>query len=153
MHHIHTSIVSRYLATRGNYKILCTPPPHISSSEEILPCLTLAQLRTNKSPFLKSYVHKVSAKLHPSHHYAPSATPTHTISSTAPSCAPHCHPWVDRPRRSECTAGQIDGVAGWWSTIRNIGLPPLAKVMGVGRQQQQLRSGELTVETVVYQLG
>ena len=68
MHHIHTSIVSRHLATRGNNKILLTPPPHISSSEEILPRLTrrtLAQLRTNKSSFLKSYLHKVDAKSHP----------------------------------------------------------------------------------------
>ena len=57
MRHIHTSIVSRHLAIRGNNKILRTPPPHTSSSEERLPCLTgrtLAQLRTNKSPFLKS---------------------------------------------------------------------------------------------------
>ena len=37
MLHIHTSIVSRHLATRGNNKILRTPPPHTSSSEEILP--------------------------------------------------------------------------------------------------------------------
>ena len=37
MRHIHTSIVSRHLATRGNNKILRTPPQHISSSEEILP--------------------------------------------------------------------------------------------------------------------
>ena len=69
MRHIHTSIVSRRLATRGNNKILRTPPPHTSSSEEILPRLTrctLAQLRTNKSPFLKSYLHKVDAKTHPS---------------------------------------------------------------------------------------
>ena len=65
MRHIHTSIVSRHLATRGNNKILCTPPPHISSSEERLPRLT-RQLRTNKSPFLKSYLHKVDAKTHPS---------------------------------------------------------------------------------------
>ena len=52
MRHIHTSIVSRHLATRDNHKILRTPLPHISSSEEILPRLsrrTLAQLRTNKS--------------------------------------------------------------------------------------------------------
>ena len=57
MRHIHTSIVSMHLVTRGNNKILRTPPPHTSSSEEILPHLTrrtLAQLRTNKSPFLKS---------------------------------------------------------------------------------------------------
>ena len=69
MRHIHTSIVSRHLATRGNNKILRTPPPHINSSEEILPRITrrtLAQLRTNKSPFIKSYVHKVDAKSHPS---------------------------------------------------------------------------------------
>ena len=33
MSHIHTSIVSRHLVTRGNNKILRTPPPHISSSE------------------------------------------------------------------------------------------------------------------------
>ena len=69
MRHIHTSIVSRHLATRGNNKILRTPPPHTSSSEERLPCptrRTLAQPRTNKSPFLKSYLHKVDAKSHPS---------------------------------------------------------------------------------------
>ena len=69
MRHIHTSIVSRHLATRSNNKILRTPPPHTSSSEERLPHLTrrtLAQLRTNKSPFLKSYLHKVDAKTHPS---------------------------------------------------------------------------------------
>ena len=69
MRHIHASIVSRHLATRGNNKILRIPPPHISGSVERLPCLTrrtLAQLRTNKSPFLKSYLHKVDAKTHPS---------------------------------------------------------------------------------------
>ena len=99
MRHIHTSIVSRHLATRGNNKILRTPPPHTSSSEEIIPRLTrrtLAQLRTNESPFLKSYLHKVDAK-HIHHHYAPSVTSTHTIhiiSSTAPIYAPHCRPWI-----------------------------------------------------------
>ena len=63
--YIYTSIVSKHLATRGNNKIMCTPPPHISNYEEILSCLTrrtLARLRTNKSPFLKSYIHKVEAK-------------------------------------------------------------------------------------------
>ena len=71
---------SRHLATRGNNKILRTPPPHISSSEERLPRLTrrsLAQLRRNKSPFLKSYLHKVDAK-HIHHHYDPTVTSTHT---------------------------------------------------------------------------
>ena len=31
----------------------------------------------------------------------------------------------------------MDGEAGWWTTSGNTGLPPLARVMGVGRQQQQ----------------
>ena len=56
--YMYISIVSRHLVKRGNSKILRTPPPNISSSEEILPRLTrhtLAQLRTNKSPFLISY--------------------------------------------------------------------------------------------------
>ena len=29
----------------------------------------------------------------------------------------------------------MDGEAGWWTTSGNIGLPPLARGMGVGRQQ------------------
>ena len=76
MRHIHTSIVSRHLATRGNHTIMYTPPPHIRSSEEILPCLTrrtLVQLRTNKSPFLKSYLLK------------------HTPSPLCPLCNTHIH--------------------------------------------------------------
>ena len=40
MRHIQTSIVSIHLDTRGNYKILRTPPPHISRSEYILPRIT-----------------------------------------------------------------------------------------------------------------
>ena len=87
MGHTHTSIVSRHLATRGNNKILRARSPPISSSEEILSRITrrtLAQLRTNKCLFLKSYLHKVDAK-HIHHYYAPSVTSTHTthiISST-----------------------------------------------------------------------
>ena len=80
MRHIHTSIVSRHLATRGNNKILRTSPPHISSSEEILPRLTrrtLAQLRTNTSPFLRSCLHKVDAKSHPSPLFSLCNTHTH----------------------------------------------------------------------------
>ena len=98
MRHIHGSIVSRHLAIRGNNKIL-RAPPHISSTEEILlrlPRCTLAQLRTNKSPFLKSYLHK-STPNHIHHHYVTSVTlthTTHTISLTAPTYAPHCHPWI-----------------------------------------------------------
>ena len=69
MHHIQPSIVSMHLSTRDNNNILRTPQPHISSCEEILLRLTgrtLAQLRTNKSSFFKSYLHKVDVKSHPS---------------------------------------------------------------------------------------
>ena len=48
MRHIHTSIVSRHLATRGNNKILREPPPQISSSEEILPASLVAPLLNSK---------------------------------------------------------------------------------------------------------
>ena len=96
MRPIYTYIVYRHLATRGTNKILRTPPPHTSSSEERHPRLTrrtLAQLRTNKSLFLKSK----STPKHIHHHYSPSVTSTHTthiISSTAPTYAPHYHPWI-----------------------------------------------------------
>ena len=106
MRHIHTSIASMRLATRGNNKLLRTPPPHISSSEEILPRLTrhtLAQLRTNKSPFLNVYLHKVDVK-HIHHHYSSSVTFTHTrhiISSTAPTYTPHCHSLICGRTRPE----------------------------------------------------
>ena len=49
--HLHISIVSRHLATRGNNKIRRIPPPHTSSYAWILPRLTrraVAQLITNK---------------------------------------------------------------------------------------------------------
>ena len=147
MRHIHTSILSRHLAIRGNNKTLRTPPPHISSSEEMLPRLTRhtrAQPRTNKSLFLKSYLHKVDAKSHPSPICPLCNTHTHDIHNLF-NCT-HIRTtlspldlWTDLPPPPECdcTDGQMDEEAGWWTTSGNIGLPPLAKVMGVGRQQQQ----------------
>ena len=50
--------------------------------------------------------HTSSLQLHP-----------HTHHTVAPG-------FVDRPRRSDCTAGQMDGEAGWCTTSGNIGLPP-----------------------------
>ena len=40
----------------------------------------------------------------------------------------------------------MDGEAGWWTTS---GLPPLARVMGVGRQQQHNRARYLDIEQMV----
>ena len=41
-------------------------------------------------------------------------------------------------QKVECdyTAGQMDGEADWWTISGKIRLPPLAKVIGVGRQRQ-----------------
>ena len=69
MRDIHTSIVSQHLGARDNNKMPRTHPPQVSSTEENLPRhtrRTLAQLRTNKSPFLLSYLHKIEASTHPS---------------------------------------------------------------------------------------
>ena len=142
MRHIHTSIVSRHLATRGNNKILRTPPPHISSSEERLPRLTrrtLAQLRTNKSPFLKSYLHKVDAKTHPSplcplcninthdtHHLF---NCTHIRTTLSP-----LDLWTDPAGVTALLARWTEKLAGG-PHAGTSDSPPLARVMGVGRQQ------------------
>ena len=104
-------MVSRHLATRGNNKILRTPPPHISSSEERPPRLThrtLAQLRTNKSPFLKSYLHKVDAKSHPS-----PLCPLRNTHTPSLQLHPHMHHtvtpgFVDRPHWSDGAAGKME---------------------------------------------
>ena len=40
----------------------------------------------------------------------------------------------------------MDGEAGWWTTSGNIGLPPLARAMGVGRQQQDMITGTAFVD-------
>ena len=86
--HIHTSIVSRHLATRGNNKILHTPPPHISSSEEIFPASPVApfpnSVQINHHSSNNTSTRSTPNHIH--HHCAPSVTPTHTtriISSTA----------------------------------------------------------------------
>ena len=71
----HQSLLS--LGTRGNNKILHTPPPH-SSYKDILPRLTLAQLRTNKFPF-SNHTYTKSTSTHIHHHYASSVTPTHHL--------------------------------------------------------------------------
>ena len=122
MRHIHTSIVSRHLATRGNHIILRTPPPHISSSEEILPRLTrrtLTQLRTNKSPFLK-FIFTQSGRQITYITTMPPLQHSHTRYTSSLQLLPHTHHivtpgFVDRPRRSDRTAGQMDGEAGWWN--------------------------------------
>ena len=141
MRHMDTSIVSRHLGTRGNNKILRTPPPHISSSEERHPRLTrriLAQLRTNNLPSSNHTYTKSTAK-HIHHHYAPSVTSTHTthiISSTAPTLAP-LDLGTDPAGVTALLAIWTEKLAGG-PQAGTSDSPPLARVMGVGRQQQQV---------------
>ena len=134
MRHIHTSIVSRHLATRVNNTIQRTPPTHIISFDEILHRLirrTLVQLRTNKS-----YLHKVDAKSHPlplcplyNTHHLFNFTHTHTtmtpldlwtIRPYSSGCRRHCRP---DGRRSRLVDHK-----------REHQTSPLASVNGVGRQ-------------------
>ena len=70
---IHTSIVQTHLMQHNHNKLICIfthqHAPKISPSELSLPRetrRTLAQLRTNKSPILISYLHKVDETHHPS---------------------------------------------------------------------------------------
>ena len=83
----------------------------------------LAQLRTNKFPFLKSYLHKVDDKSHPSP-LCPFCN-THTPSLQL---HPHTHHtvtpgFVDRPHWSDGAAGQMERETGWWTKSGMIGLP------------------------------
>ena len=66
---MHSAIVTKHLTKINHNKILQALPPNICSSEETLPRHTrraLAKPRTNKSPFLKSYLHKIDSHKHPS---------------------------------------------------------------------------------------
>ena len=66
---IHTSIVQTHLMQRNHNKLIHQHAPKISPSELSLPRetrRTLGQLRTNKSPILISYLHKVDETHHPS---------------------------------------------------------------------------------------
>ena len=67
MLHIHTSIVSMHLATRGNNKILRTPPPHISSSEEILPPPSLVAPLPNSEQLNHPFSNPTYTKSTPNH--------------------------------------------------------------------------------------
>ena len=99
MRDIHTSIVSRHLATRGNDKILRTPPPHISNSEEKRPASLVAPLPNSEQINHPSSNHTYtkSTPTHIHHHYVPFVTHTqiiHILSSNAPTYTPHCYPWL-----------------------------------------------------------
>ena len=67
---IHTSITSQYLSSRKQNKVTNTTPLDIHLSEQTLPRhmrTKLAQLRTNKSPLLHSYLHKINPNTYTPH--------------------------------------------------------------------------------------
>jgi len=69
MKQIHTKIVQNYLQNREHNKIIHQQAPVIDKSEEKLRRRirsTLAQLRTEKSPFLRTYWNKIYPKNHTS---------------------------------------------------------------------------------------
>ena len=138
MSHIHTSIISRHLASKGNNKLLRTPPPHISSSEQILHRLTrptIAQLRTTNLPF-SDHTYIKSTPNNIPHHYAPYTTPTHTtdsIYSTASTYAPLCHQIILGQAPLEWLSSWLDGDMRWLVDQKLDDLaPPTSKGQGSG---------------------
>ena len=66
---IHSHIVSNHLSQRPPNKVLQDQAPSVSPAELLLSretCRTLAQLRTNKSPLLVSYLFSIGDPRHPS---------------------------------------------------------------------------------------
>ena len=57
---IHTEIVQKHLQNLPINKVLNLTPPEIDSSETTLDRRTLAQLRSNHSSFLMSYLNKIN---------------------------------------------------------------------------------------------
>src|SRR5207245_348277 len=97
---IHTQIVTEYTKLLPENKILGHQAPEIRHSEELLSrktrC-TLSQLRTNKSPFLLSYKHKINPTLYPSPLCPLCKNDEHNTShtySTAHTYQLHSHPWI-----------------------------------------------------------
>ena len=139
MHHIRTSIVSRHLTTRGNNKMLRTPPPHSShlcpnQKKQISLQQIMLTIYTKSTP---NYIH---------HHYAPSAT--HIRHTPSLQLHPHKHHtvtlgFVDRPRWCDGAAGQMERKAGCWTKSGMIGLPPppQTSVNGVGRHNNKQHLG------------
>ena len=131
----------------NNY-IIHQHAPNISPSELSLPRetrRTLAQLRTNKSPILISYLHKVDETHHPSplsplcktptYHRPPFQlhTPIYLKQYTGP---------LDVSRESGAPADQVEETPGRASLEKwGCRTPPQLHAGGVGRQQQLLQVG------------
>jgi hypothetical protein len=94
MKDIHTDITENYLTTRPNNKVLNRQSLEINKTEETLTRNTrrkLAQLRTNKSPLLTTYLHKIDPDTH--------------LTPDCPLCNRHEH---DTRHLFKCTELQTD---------------------------------------------
>ena len=131
MCHIHTSVVSRHIATRGNNKILHTHPPHIRSSEGILPRLVtpLSNSEQINNPF-SNHTYTKPTPIHIHHYYALFVTHnTHRLFNCT-----HIRTTLSSLDLWTDPAGVTELLARW-TTSGKIGLLPLARLKGVGRQQ------------------
>ena len=102
---IHSSIVQTHLLQCNHNKIIQQFAPKISPSELSLPRetrRTLAQLRTNKSPILISYLHKVVENHYPSPISAKHTHIPQTIYSTAHTYIPQATYWISGCLPREC---------------------------------------------------
>ena len=116
---IHSAIVTKHLNKRNNNKILQALPPNICSSEETPPPPahddTLAQLRTNKSPFLKSCFTK-STHTNTHHHTSPFGKQIniqHNTSLTANTYKQYYHPRICRRTLWRWPSCRNNGVTAW----------------------------------------
>ena len=100
MRHIHTSIVSRHLARRGNDKILCTPHHILADLKIYFPASLVAPLPISEQINHPSLNHTYTKSMpnHTHHRYSSSHTRhmTHIIPSTTPIHAPE--QFVDHKR-------------------------------------------------------
>ena len=157
---IHTSIVQTHLMQRNHNKLIHQHAAKISPSELSLPRetrRTLGQLRTNKSPILISYLHKVDETHHPSPLCPLCKTHPHTTDHLF-NCTPiylkqYTGP-LDVSRESGAPADQVEETPGR-ASLEKLGCrtPPQIHAGGVGRQQQHnitwasalLRSGKVKI--------
>ena len=145
MRHIHPSIVSRNLATRGNNKILHTLPHTLAALKRDFPASLVTPLPSSEQtnlPFSNHTFTKLTPKTHPS--------------LLCPLCNIHTH---NTHHLFNCThirttlspldlrtdpAGVTALLARWTEKLARgpqagtSDSPPLARVMGVGRQQQHM---------------
>ena len=143
MYHIHTFIVSRHLATRAITKY-CAQPHHTLAALKRYFSASLVVPLPNSEQISHPSSNDTYTKSTPKHihyHYAPFVTLTYTTHHHLFNCT-HIRTtlspldlWTDPAG----VTAQMDGEAGWWTTSGNIGLPPLARVKGVCRQQQEGR--------------